>query len=155
MPRAGFTAIWSGQIRFGRDGGWYCDGEPITNAAICRLYSRAMTVAPDGRGRLQLGEDEASVEIEDTPWVVTQVEGDPAAGFTLVLNDESREPLDVSTLAVGDGHVLYARAKGGHRVRFLRKAYYALARHAEPAADGAVVLPVPGGRVPIGRGPAS
>jgi len=153
MARAGFTAIWSGQITFGKDGRWYCDGEPITNAAICRLYSRAMTVAPDGRGRLELGEDRAWIAIEDTPWVVTQVDGDPAAGFTLVLNDDTREPLDPASLHVGDDHVLYARAKGGHRVRFLRKAYYALARHAEAGPDGTVLLPVPGGRVALGPGP--
>ena len=46
MPRAGFTAIHAGRIRFGKDGRWYCDGEPIANRAICRLYARAMTVGP-------------------------------------------------------------------------------------------------------------
>jgi len=51
MPRAGFTAIHTGRIRFGKDGRWYCDGEPIANRAICQLYARAMTVGPDGRAR--------------------------------------------------------------------------------------------------------
>jgi hypothetical protein len=152
MARAGFTAIWAGQIRFGRDGRWYCDGEAITNRAICRLYSRAMTVAPDGRGRLELGDDKAWVEIEDTPWVVTQIDGDPTRGFTLHLNDESTEPLDPSTLAVGAGHVLYARAKGGHRVRFLRNAYYTLARWADVGANGEIVLSVQGRIIPLGIG---
>ena len=75
MPRAGFTAISSGTIRFGRDGRWYSDDEPIANRAICRLFSRALRVLPDGRGRLELGEDRADVVIEDTPWVVVRVEG--------------------------------------------------------------------------------
>ena len=104
--------------RFGRDGQWYCDGEPIPNRAICRLYSRAMTISADGRGRLELGEDKAWVEIEDTPWVVTQVDGDPTRGFTLHLNDETTEPLDPSTLTVGADDVLYTRVKHGQRVRF-------------------------------------
>ena len=92
MARAGFTAISSGKIKFGKDGRWYSDDEPIPNRAICRLFSRALKVLPNGRGRLELGEDKADVTIEDTPWVVLAVEGDPTRGFTVVLNDETREP---------------------------------------------------------------
>ncbi len=153
MARAGFTAIASGKIRFGRDGRWYCDDEPIANRAICDLYSRAMTILPDGRARLELGEDRADVIVEDTPWVVTGVDGDPARGFTITLNDGTREPLDPDTLEVGPGDVLYCRARGGHRVRFLRPAYYRLARHFEADAGGGSVLPVRGRRVPVGPGP--
>ena len=94
MPRAGFTAISSGKIRFGKDGLWYSDDEVIPNRAIRRLFSQALRMLPDGRGRLELGEDKADVLIEDTPWVVTAVEGSPTTGFTVVLNDETRERLD-------------------------------------------------------------
>lgn len=150
--KSGFTAISSpGPLRFGRDGRWYAGEEAIPNAAICRLFSRSLTVLPDGRGRLELGEDQADVLIEDTPWVVTGVDGDPVTGFGLVLNDDTREPLDPTSLEVGPAHVLYARVKGGaHRARFLRPAYYALVRHAEPGPDGSIVLPVGDHRVPIG-----
>ena len=154
MARAGFTAISSGTIRFGKDGRWYSDGEPIPNRAICRLFSRAMKVQTNGRGRLELGEDKAEVTIEDTPWVVVAVEGDPARGFTVVLNDETREPLDPASLRVGAENVLYCRVKGGHEARFLRPAYYDLLRHAEPDEGGRVVLPVGGRRVPLGERPA-
>ncbi len=141
MARAGFTAIHAGRIRFGKDGRWYCDGEPIANAAICRLYARTMTVGPDGRARLELGEDRAEVEIEDTPWVVTRVEGDPRDGFAAILNDGSREPLDLDTLRLGPGDVPYCRMKGGRvEVRLLRKAWNELMRHAEPTAGGGCVL---------------
>ncbi len=140
MARAGFTAIHSGRIRFGKDGRWYCDGEPISNPAICRLYARTMTVAPDGRARLELGEDRAAVDIEDTPWVVTGVDGDPAHGFVVVLNDETREPLDVGSIRLSREHVPYCRVKNGIEVRMLRPAWYALVRHAEPGANGACVL---------------
>jgi hypothetical protein len=151
MARAGFTTISSGKIRFGKDGRWYSDDEPIPNRAICRLFSRAMTVQTNGRGRLELGEDKADVIIEDTPWVVTAVEGDPARGFTVVLNDETREPLDPSSLRVGAGNVLYCRVKEAHEARFLRPAYYDLVRHAEPGDGGTVVLPVGGRRIPLGE----
>jgi hypothetical protein len=140
MPRAGFTAIHSGTIRFGKDGRWYCDGEPITNAAICRLYARTMTVDPDGTARLELGEDRAVVEVEDTPWVVRRVDGDPKHGFRVTLNDETSEPLDAGTLRIGRGHVLYCRVKDGVEARFLRPAHHQLLAHAEPAGGGAAWL---------------
>ena len=151
MARAGFTAIWAGRIRFGKDGRWYCDGEPIANPAICRLYARTMQVGSDGRARLELGEDRAEVDVEDTPWVVTTVEGDAARGFTLVLNDETREPLDLASLRLGADHVAYCRAKGGQvEVRLLRNAYYALMRHAEPGPDGQCTLRAGDRRVALG-----
>ena len=141
MPRAGFTAIHAGRIRFGKDGRWYCDGEPIANAAICRLYARTMTVGADGRARLQLGEDRAEVEVEDTPWVVTGIEGDPARGFTVALNDGTREPLELGSLRMSAEHVPYCRIKDGRvEARLLRTAYYALMRHAEAGPNGACVL---------------
>jgi hypothetical protein len=150
MARAGFTAISSGRIKFGRDGRWYSDDEPIPNRAITRLFSRTLKILPDGRARLELGEDKADVTIEDTPWVVTAIEGDRERGLVVVLNDETREPLDAATLRVGAQHVLYCRVKGGrHDARFLRPAYYELARHAEPAADGGAVLAIAGRRVRI------
>jgi hypothetical protein len=151
MARAGFTAIQAGRIRFGKDGRWYCDGEPIANAAICRLYARTMTIAPDGSARLELGEDRADVEIEDTPWVATAVDGDVRGGFTVVLNDETREPLDLDSLRLSTAHVPYCRAKGGRvEARLLRKAWYELMRHAEPGAAGTCVLRAAGRQVVLG-----
>jgi hypothetical protein len=150
MARAGFTAISSGKIKFGKDGLWYSDDELIPNRAIRRLFSRTLTILPDGRARLELGEDKADVIVEDTPWVVTAVDGEPRAGFTLVLNDETREPLDPHSLRVGPDAVLYARVKSGrHEARFLRPAYYQLVRHVETAPGGGFVLVVGGERVPI------
>ena len=150
MARAGFTALGSGKIRFGRDGRWYSDDEVIPNRAICRLFSQHLRVLPDGRGRLEIGEDKADVIIEDTPWVVTAVDGDPESGFAVVLNDDTREPLDPATLAVGRDDVLYCRVKGGaYEARFLRPAYYALMRHADSAPGVGAVLAIGRRRVPI------
>src|SRR5207245_10942079 len=55
MARAGFTAISSGKIKFGKDGRWYSDDEPIPNRAICRLFSREMKVLPHGLGLHEIG----------------------------------------------------------------------------------------------------
>lgn len=147
----GFTAIHAGRITFGRDGRWYCDDEVIANAAICRLYARAMTVDDAGVARLELGEDRAQVTIEDTPWVVVQVDGDPAHGFSVRLNDDTTEPLDPGALRVGAQHVLYCRVKGRrYEARFLRPAYYELLRHAVPDDGGGLMLPVGDRRVRLG-----
>jgi len=154
VARAGFTAIHTGRIRFGKDGRWYCDDEVIPNRAICRLYARAMTVGDDGLARLQLGEDRAVVDVEDTPWVVTTVDRTADGGFIVTLNDETVEPLDLGTLRVGADHVLYCRAKGGREVRFLRPAQYELARHAEPDARGRAVIVVGGTPVQLPDGAA-
>jgi uncharacterized protein len=154
MARAGFTAIHSGRIRFGKDGRWYCDGEQISNGAICRLYARTMTVGADGRARLELGEDRAEVEIEDTPWVVTGIDGDAARGFEVVLNDETREALDLQSLRLSAEHVPYCRVKGGRiEARMLRPAWYELVRHADSAGDGTCVLRAGPQRVHLSAGP--
>src|SRR5258708_3258315 len=127
MARAGFWAVSSGAISFGRDGRWYSDGEAINNARIAGLFSRCLRQTDDGRWQIAMADERAFVTIEDTPWVVTRVDAEPDGGFRLQLNDGSQEPLDARSLSVGAANVLYARVKGGHRARFLRPAYYQLA----------------------------
>ena len=136
MAQAGFWAVSSGKISFRHDGRWYSDDEPINNARIAKLFSRCLSQTDDGRWMLRMADERAFVEIEDTPWVVTRVDGDAQRGFTLTLNDDSEEPLDPSTLRVGAGHVLYAQVKDGrHAARFLRPAYYQLAGAIEQRGD--------------------
>jgi hypothetical protein len=149
MAQAGFWAISSGRISFRRDGRWYNDDEPIGNARIAKLFSRCLQPTGDGRWQIAMADERAFVEIEDTPWVVTGVGGDAARGFTVRLNDDSEEPLDPASLAVGAGNVLYTRVKEGrHRARFLRPAYYQLAP-AIAEHDGRFTLEVAGRRHPI------
>lgn len=130
MPRAGFYAVESGKISFRRDGRWYNDDEVIANPRIALLFSRSIRRNPDGSFYLQVAEERASITVEDTPYVVRTVEDDGRGGFTIVTNDDAREPLDPATLEVGADHVLYCAVKAGaHRARFLRHAYYHLAEH--------------------------
>lgn len=145
MAQAGFWAISSGKISFRRDGRWYNDDEPINNARIAKLFSTCLRQTDDGRWQIAMADERAFVEIQDTPWVVTSVSGDAARGFTVRLNDDSEEPLDPTSLAVGDGNVLYTRVKDGrHRARFLRPAYYQLAP-AIAERNGRFVLATGGG----------
>jgi hypothetical protein len=150
MTRAGFWAVSSGAISFRHDGRWYSDDEPINNARIALLFSRCLKQTEDGRWQIAMADERAFVTIEDTPWVVTAVERDPTTGFRVRLNDGSEEPLDPTSLTVGEANVLYTRVKGGHRARFLRPAYYQLAPAIEER-DGGFVLVASGARTAIGR----
>src|ERR1700757_767951 len=109
MPHAGFYAIESHSIRFGRDGEWYSDGERIDNRRIAQLFSRCVRKNTSGGFQLQMGDERAPLEVEDTPFVVRQVEGDPERGFKLSLNDGSEEALDPSTLRLGADNAFVCR----------------------------------------------
>jgi hypothetical protein len=147
MPAAGFYAIESHAIRFGRDGEWYSDAERITNRRIADLFSRCVRRGPDGRYWLQMGDERAPLEVEDTPYVVRQIEEDSEGGdLRVALNDGSTERLDPKTLRAGADHALYCRVKQGEfEARLLRPAHYALARFIELDPDGQFRLHV-GGR---------
>jgi hypothetical protein len=150
MPAAGFYAIESHSIRLGKDGEWYSDGERIANPRIASLFSRCVRRSPDGGYLLQMGDERAPLEVEDTPFVVRQVEGDPQRGFTLLLNDETREPLSPETLRAGPDHALYCRVKQGEfEARLLRPAHYSLAQWVQPTSEGRFVLEIGGRSYPV------
>jgi hypothetical protein len=150
MARAGFYAIQSSKIRFGRDGRWYSDDEPITNERIADLFSKHVVRQPDGSYQIEIGWDKAAIEVEDTPYVVERVDPTGEGGFVVELNDESREPLDLDSLAISDDNVLYCHLAGrGERARFLRPAYYQLAPYIQESA-GRFVIRAAGREHPIG-----
>jgi hypothetical protein len=143
MPKAGFWAIDpTRKISFGKDGWWYANDERIQNRRINVLFSKNLTRTPAGTYEIVIGRDRVAVEIDDAPYVVTRVTGDPQHGLTLGLNDESEEVLDPTTLYIGADHVLYCRVKNReHPARFLRPAYYQLTAYVqEDAATGSFVL---------------
>ena len=73
-------------------------------------------------------------------------------GFTIVLNDDEREPLDPATLEIGADNVLYARVKGGtSRARFMRNAYYHLSPSFEAEEHGGFSIVTRGRRYPLPR----
>jgi hypothetical protein len=150
MAKASFYTVESGKISFRRDGNWYTDDERIANPRIATLFSRSIRRNPDGSFFLQVGDERAAITVEDTPYVVTTVEESADGGFVVVTNDGDREPLDLTTLEVGAGNVLYCRVKAGaFRTRFLRSAYYHLSDHFVADDDGGFALIVAGRRYRI------
>jgi uncharacterized protein len=150
MPASGFYAIESHAIRFGRDGEWYSDGERIANPRIADLFSRCVRRKPDGGFMLQMGDERAPLEVDDTPYVVRQIDGDVERGLRVILNDGSTEPLDPQTLRSGEDHAFYCRVKQGEfEARLLRPAHYALARFVEIDSAGRFRLCLGGSSFPI------
>lgn len=152
MAQAGFWPVGGYTVSFRRDGNWYADDERIRNPRIHLLFSQSIR-RDDRDGAeglphytgwlLDVGVDRQSVVVEDTPLVVCGIDGDPDEGFSIRTNDGESGPLDCSTLEVGDGDVLYCTVDRGERgrlrARFLRPAYYFLAKFVE-ADDGGAVL---------------
>jgi hypothetical protein len=132
MPQAGFWAVGGYTISFRRDGAWYADDERIRNSRIQLLFSRSIRRddrpgAPDlpryTGWLLDVGVDRQSVVVEDTPLVVTGIDGDTVEGFTIRTNDGESGDLDCGTLAIGDDDVLYCTVdraeRGCLKARFL------------------------------------
>lgn len=143
MPKAGFWAIDpTRKIHFGKDGWWYANDERIQNQRINTLFSQCLHQTAAGSYEIVLGRDRADVEIEDTPYVVTQVTGYSNQGVIVRLNDKSEETLAPQTLSIGDNDVLYCRVKDQeHPARFLRSAYYQLTEYIhEDEKSGKFVL---------------
>jgi hypothetical protein len=152
MAAAGFYAIENTEIRFGRDGNWYADGQVVANRRIADLFSRHVQRRPEGGYMLRIADEQAAIIVEDTPYVVIAVALDGEGMPRLELNDHSREELDPRTLQIGAEDVLYCRVKSGTEIaRFLRPAYYQLTQHCAVTADGRVVLRLPSGDYPLAR----
>lgn len=134
MAGAGFWAIPSAKLVFRKDGRWYADREPVTHERLARFFSRHLRRKPDGSG-YEIWVDErfhADVEVEDTPFVVTQLLAGPDGALHVRLNDESVEPLDPKGLSVSADGAVVCMVKGGQqRARFLRPAQADLAPYLE------------------------
>jgi len=137
MARAGFYAVHGSKIRFGRDGRWYADGEPITNDRIAALFATHLRREADGRYVIRMGDEQATIEVEDTAFVIVGLSVTPDGDVLVELNDHTTERLDPSTLVAGTDNVLYCRVKdGSERARFLRPAYYQLAPYVVQQGSG-------------------
>jgi len=150
MARAGFYAVESGKISFRRDGNWYVNDERIDNHRIALLFSRSIQRAPDGSYFLQVGDEHASITVEDTPYVVKSITGDADQGFSVVLNDDTVERLDPASLTIGPDNVLYCVVKQGrYSARFLRPAYYHLSDCVQADERGGFYFQAAGKRYPL------
>ena len=60
-------------MRIARDGTWWHAGSPIARPAMVRLFSRLLRVEPDGGHALVTPVERLSIEVEDTPFLATEL----------------------------------------------------------------------------------
>jgi hypothetical protein len=122
-------------IRIDKEGVWYYKGNEMFRKDIVNLFYRNLKRDESGRYYIELENDVASLEVDDTAYFVSAVDklGSPVEKnerISLLLNDETQEELDCTTLRVGEGNTLYCTVKtDGHDARFLRASYYQIAQY--------------------------
>ena len=120
-------------IRIDKDGTWLYKGNEMFRKDIVKLFYENLKRDESGRYYIELENDLASLEVEDTAYVVKAVYrlGSPEEGnerIAVLLSDETLEEIDCGKLIIGRDNVLYCSVKpGGHPARFLRSSYYQIA----------------------------
>lgn len=140
-------------IRIDREGTWYYKGNEMFRKDIVKLFYQNLKRDESGRYYIELEKDLASLEVEDTAYVVTAVykfgsRGEGNERISVLLNDETLEELDCASLRIGDQNILYCSVKAdGHDARFLRSSYYQIADFFEyDDAGDSYYLPLNGTR---------
>jgi len=140
MTKAGFWAIGGARLSFRKDGKWYADDEVIANRRIAELFSKHVRRDGNAGWVIDIDIDRQPCEVEDTPLVVTSINGDPASGIRLRVNDGRVDVLAPGTLSLSEDNVLYCRLDRGERgemeARFLRPAYYQFTAYMEEDERG-------------------
>ena len=119
-----------------KEGRWFYQGLEMVRRDIVLLFYQHLHLDGQGQYLIRLGGEERYLEVEDTAFMVSRIDlqthGDGGASFRIWLNDDSQAALNLDTLFVGKGNVLYCRVKEGRfPARFRRQAYYQLAEHVQ------------------------
>jgi len=119
-------------IRIDKEGVWYYKGAEMFRREIVNLFYRNLHLDDSGAYYIEYENDIASVEVEDTAFVVRTVHHAGSAEdcdekIHILLSDDSCEELAPETLRVGRENVLYCAVKSKRfPARFLRASYYQL-----------------------------
>jgi hypothetical protein len=139
-------------IRLDREGRFWHEGAEVTHPGFRRALLRWLDRLPDGRPILRLDERRyAYVDVDDAELLALSARWAGERPI-VVLNDESEEELDASTLELGEGGALYCRVRGGRlTARITTPAYYVLAERIDETAPGVFALRAGGGLFAIRR----
>ncbi|MDB4990346.1 MAG: hypothetical protein JWN04_5524 [Myxococcaceae bacterium] len=99
------------------DGKWFQDGEAIDNPKLAHAFDCWIELADDGRYCLKNDINWAYITLEGAPFFVrsAQVSG---AQAELLLSNDKRVALDLTTLREGPDNALYCQAYPGMPARF-------------------------------------
>ena len=110
-------------LRLTKNGIWMSDDTEITHEPTRKLFSRSL-VRDGGGYSLKVGRESKRVEVEDTAYFVTQIDGTPRTGVRVRLSDETEEALDPATLSYRPGRLTCRIKKGQEEAKFLHAAYF-------------------------------
>ena len=122
-----------------KNGAWLSNGEEILHAGTVAGFSNHVHRTPIGF-EIRIGNETKPIEVEDTLYFVTSLDGNPAQGFTLHLNDGRRIKLLTETLNYRDGRlsclVPHSSDSGNEEAKFLSSSYHELLKHLEKDEAG-------------------
>jgi len=127
------------------EGRFWDEGELVTHRGMQDAFATWIRRHPrDGRYVLCNGYDWTYFRVDDVPYFIRAIGGAPGCP-TLVLSDQTEEPLDPTALRLGARDAVYVWVKGGaFEARFCPAAQLELAPFLVEAADGQVALCVAG-----------
>ena len=127
------------------EGRFWDHGELVTHRGMQDAFATWIRRHPrDGRFILCNGYDWTYFRVDDVPYFVRGLGGSESEP-TLVLSDQSEEPLDPRLLGVGARDALYAWVKGGrYEARFTPGAQVALAPYVAEGKGGEPVIVLAG-----------
>jgi hypothetical protein len=119
-----------GKIFVDKEGRWYYEGKEIIREDIIQEFLNALQYDEEGRYWICFGEEKELIEVEDTVFLVRQVEK-TEDGFIITLNDGTKEEMDLETFWIDPRGVPYCLVKNKKFPARLEKiAFYQLAQHA-------------------------
>lgn len=123
------------KIFIDKQGNWFQDGIKITHKWTYLANNRNLHMDKDGNFYIDEGWKKVYVEVEDTPFVVKMVDK-KGNGFYAILNDQTVEKINFDNMWISSENVPYAKVKNNKfKARFLRPAYYELAKYAVQDGD--------------------
>ncbi len=137
-------------------GDWWYEGNKIIHPEVLRLFKSSLRIDPEnGELRIDYKGRQAPVKVEKTPFFVLDIvpardSAGALSGIDLLLDDDSREPLDPETLIIDGDGVLKVRVKDGlFPALCLPTAHFRLAELFEEDDQGGFSLTVAGCRYPV------
>jgi hypothetical protein len=141
-PRRRWHTREDSGIRLDAEGRWWHDGEVVEHPRIIESFNQGLAPTDDGRFRLQLGNDWCFVDVEDAAYRVLAIDEAEGDRLSIRLTDRTAELLEISTLRVDPGGVLFCKVKQGRaKARFTREAQFSLGSLIHDV-DGQLVLRV-------------
>ena len=141
-PAGQYTALLKGSLKLDRFGTWWHNGVRFSNEKLAAMFHRSIIFdAAKGEYLLQIGQQRAEFDLEDTAWFVTELH-DSSEPWSVTFSDGSSEPFEPESITIGGEEQLYHPVKALHRARFTRPAHQRLLQHCH--SDGEILM---GGKI--------